>query len=1201
MRKTFVSFTFIFLALFCCSANATTLNPEPMSMEILSASPQQTLVRCTFDETIAASIDAHHYSTLFAVASTGTPTARILQIQLGEPISGVSTDGLPQTTDELVTITDPAILHDLRVVGAHFNPVMNVVGQVRPVLSMDVEISTMGSGDINTKPELRTLSHAFYPLYKSSVGNLDELYPEASLGTPGRFAVIGPSSWISNIPANWLNWKERKGYKLILDPYSTIGDSSITGIYNHISTLYHQPNAAPLEYVILLGDVTGFNIVPSFLVQNPSDPDELDVTDNPFCTVDGEDYLPDVFHGRVSVATASEIVTVFNKIANYEMTPDTDDPSWFTRGIGIAGNYSDGAGTYPVTPVWNVIWTREQLLDWVYTNVDTFYWRDFGDGPPNQLTIPICNAWNSGVSIVVYRGWGNARGWQFPALLLENLGNIQTGRQTPALFSIVCGSGDFGHPSVNPCFGEKLVRMGSPNQPNGVIAFYGASDLHTNTRHNNAILAGLTQGMRFDGLRSMGAISLAGELELFRSFPNEAGDGDMVEFYFDVFNILGDPETHLWLGDPKSFDVDAPATVGTGARHIAVGVSSESLPIENAVVTLRGSHWEMQSTVLTDDTGIALVPITIEGAPPLQLTVWKAGFLPVNRDIWFAAGELELSVFNASYTGGGDALPNPGETVSLSLSVGNMGSAVSGVEAVLTSLNPRITVTSGSYTFGDFQADVIIEQTTPFIIELADDLREGEEPQLQVSFTDAASNTTERIVCVPVHAPMLVPTYIYADDANGLLEPGETAEMIVNITNFGRQNADNVTATLYSWDEAITIIDGEGAWGTIAAGDSGRNNGNTFQISAASGVTRGREIILRLNVIANGIAQGTRLFTMTIGEVEATDPTGPDEYGYYAYEDVDAGFSATPTYNWLELDPAYGGASDASHPVSDEDMFDIDLPESFTYYGESYDHIWVCSNGWFSFEHARIPEFRNWPLPAPIGAPALVSPMWDDLNCWDSWINSDSTFEIFTRYDAGDNRFIIEWSRAANRYGRQTQTNYEETFEVVLEYSGEGDGSLLFQYLAAENVDANNNYFTVGIEDYDHLRGLNLTYGNIYPASMHEVTAGRAIRITTDPPDAFSDADDTPVSLPDKFALHAPYPNPFNPRTSLSFDLPRAANVKLRIYDVLGREVVLLVSGMKSAGSHTIQWNASDFSTGLYFARFEADDFVQTRKLLLVK
>lgn len=1206
MHKTFVLIIVIATLVFALSAIASNPEAAPMTTEILSATPQATLVRCIFDEPAPAdAFTSGHIpdagKLLLAVAPEGTPMARVLQVQLGEPLAGVLSENLPESVEELVAITEPGVLHDLRVVAVHIHSAMNVSGEVRPVRSIDIEIVTQGVGGANPKTPPKTFSHAFYPLYKAVVGNLDELYPEVSLGAPGRFAIIGPSSWISNIPSSWLEWKQRKGYEIVLAPYSVMSDSSITGIRNYISALYHEPGAAPLEYAILLGDVTGFNFVPSYRVQNPSSPGDLYVADNPLFTVDGEDYLPDVFHGRVSVATATEIVTIFNKVTNYEKSPYMDDPAWFTRGIGIGGNFNDCAGTFPVTPVWNTIWAREQLLDWVYTNIDTFYWRGWIDGPPNEYTFPITNAWNSGVSIVIYRGWGNARGWQYPVLLIEDLSNIQCGRQMPVLFSIVCASGDFGNTSANPCFGEKFLRMGSPNQPNGIIGFFGASDLHTNTRQNNAILAGCIEGMRFGSLKSFGAITLAGELEMWRSFPDQTGDEDMVEFYFDVFNVLGDPETHLWLGEPLSLEVSAPANVGTGENWIPVTVTAGGQPLESAVVTITGT--ELQSTLMTDADGTALIPVRIQGQSPLTLTAWKAGYLPVEQDIAFASGNLELSVIYENYSGGGNEIPNPGETVSLSLTIGNMGAAVSGVQAELTSLDPKVTVTSGSYTFGDIAASAEATQTTPFVIELNDDIHEGEEPQLQVRFTDDAQHVTDRVICVPVRAPLLAPKYIYADDANGILDPGETADMIVNITNYGRQDGDNVTATLYSWDESIEILDGEGNWGTIAAGDSGLNNENKFQIRAESGVTRGRSVVLRFDITANGIFQGTRLMLMTVGQVEATDPTGPDEYGYWAYEDLDVGFSATPTYNWIELDPAYGGSSDQRYDMHDEDMFDIDLPAPFTYYGESYDHIWVCSNGWFSFGHTRLPEFRNWPLPAPIGAPALVAPMWDDLNQWNSWEDPEGgTFAIFTRYDAGDSRFIIEWSRSTNRYGRDTQINNEETFEVILEYSGgEEDGSLLFQYLAAINVDENNNYFTVGIEDYEHQRGLNLTYANNYPVSMHEVTANRAIRITTETPDTFSNADDTPAPLPDEFALHAPYPNPFNPTTTLNFDLPRAAEVKLQIFDVLGREIATLVSGMKSAGNHTMQWNASEFSTGLYFVRFEAESFVQARKLLLVK
>jgi len=98
-----------------------------------------------------------------------------------------------------------------------------------------------------------------------------------------------------------------------------------------------------------------------------------------------------------------------------------------------------------------------------------------------------------------------------------------------------------------------------------------------------------------------------------------------------------------------------------------------------------------------------------------------------------------------------------------------------------------------------------------------------------------------------------------------------------------------------------------------------------------------------------------------------------------------------------------------------------------------------------------------------------------------------------------------------------------------------------------------------------------------------------------------ADADDVVPLLPAQFALSAPFPNPFNATTTLRFDLPRAATVTLRIYDVLGRESVTLVSGAKPAGHHTAIWNASDFPSGLYFARLETDGFAQTRKLLLLK
>ena len=90
-------------------------------------------------------------------------------------------------------------------------------------------------------------------------------------------------------------------------------------------------------------------------------------------------------------------------------------------------------------------------------------------------------------------------------------------------------------------------------------------------------------------------------------------------------------------------------------------------------------------------------------------------------------------------------------------------------------------------------------------------------------------------------------------------------------------------------------------------------------------------------------------------------------------------------------------------------------------------------------------------------------------------------------------------------------------------------------------------------------------------------------------------------ALPEKFALQGAFPNPFNPATNLSFSLPEPGEVSLVVYDVRGREVVRLVDGWTPAGNYQMTFDASQLSSGLYFARLVAGDFQQTQKIMLLK
>ena len=100
----------------------------------------------------------------------------------------------------------------------------------------------------------------------------------------------------------------------------------------------------------------------------------------------------------------------------------------------------------------------------------------------------------------------------------------------------------------------------------------------------------------------------------------------------------------------------------------------------------------------------------------------------------------------------------------------------------------------------------------------------------------------------------------------------------------------------------------------------------------------------------------------------------------------------------------------------------------------------------------------------------------------------------------------------------------------------------------------------------------------------------------------------TPVSvdgnnttLPLVYDLSQNYPNPFNPTTSIKFQIPAKSYVTLKVYGVLGNEVKTLLNEEKEAGSYNVKLNAEDLSSGVYFYRLEAGDFVQTRKMILLK
>ncbi|RPI17436.1 MAG: T9SS C-terminal target domain-containing protein, partial [Ignavibacteriae bacterium] len=95
-------------------------------------------------------------------------------------------------------------------------------------------------------------------------------------------------------------------------------------------------------------------------------------------------------------------------------------------------------------------------------------------------------------------------------------------------------------------------------------------------------------------------------------------------------------------------------------------------------------------------------------------------------------------------------------------------------------------------------------------------------------------------------------------------------------------------------------------------------------------------------------------------------------------------------------------------------------------------------------------------------------------------------------------------------------------------------------------------------------------------------------------------------SIPNQYKLYQNFPNPFNPTTKIKFDVPtevkgQKSEVRLVIYDILGKEIAVLVNELSNPGTYEIEWNAANYPSGIYYYKITAGDYSETKKMILIK
>ncbi len=1088
-----------------------------------------------------------------------------------------------------VEVGEPVVIRDLRAVPVTVYPLQSskVSGKARLLTKVVIRIHFKGFSGLNNKDFTGATSPAFSGIYRSMVMNYDGLDNGGDPSPKGTYLIIAPEAYTTvSQYDDFVEWKKMKGYQ-VQTHVLTSQPPSADYIKNIIIGV-HQNADPPLEYVMLLGDVNGGSItIPAYITQGA----EQDVTDHPYTLLEGDDYFSDIFIGRISVSNTNEARVTLNKVVRYEKNPFTGSTHWYRHMLSVAGNYAD-SGLPPITPVQTGWWIADYFLHHGYTQADTIFFWDFIHSPyPN--TQAILSSINDGKSVVTYRGWSDAHGWQFPVFDISAIEMLNNRWMLPVVLSFVCNTGDFGN-SINPCFGEKFIRHGTTGSGGAAVAFFGPSDLNTNTNFNNAISSGFVEGFIGHRITHFGQTAAYGKMSLYEAYPRDRERNGKVEFYFNVYNCLGDPELEMWTAVPRYFILDCPVSTPLGTASLDVELTRDGNPVPEAYVTvLQGG--ELVEGGYTGRDGRATLTFAPLTAGSATVTATKYGFAPrivvvdVNSNAY--VGYDSHTLVNESNP---DGMLNPGETATVRVTVENYGSAVqNNVTGVLTSANPYLTVNTSSVNAGSIGSGATADMD--FNITVSPDAPSQSAVDFELNITASGGNYESKFSQVLDGSEIAVQEVNYSP-----LHPGQGGPVTVTLANNGGFTASNVSLTLSSWDEAVTVTGAAANVGGIPPSQT-VNTGSQLTVDISAGAYEGRMIQMRLGVSPQVGAAQTLFFDIVVGEPDSTDPTGPDPYGYFAYDDSDVGYASAPVYDWVELDPNYPGAVSGVERLNMEDDSStmVPLPFDFTFYGETYDSVTICTNGWVSFVSTWMADFRNWDLPSPLGPPTLIAAFWDDLK--DIY---DDTLDMFYWYDSPGHRFIVEWSRVQNRF--TGVANREETFELILydpQYrSGPtGDGDILIQFKVVNDIDEDNNYCTVGVEDYEHMRGLEYVYGLIYPPTSATLRNEMAILITTTPPDNYLGVEEQPGTAVYRFSLSQNYPNPFNASTVASFELRDASDVKLIVYDISGREIARLVDGWLPAGAHQAVWDASGAASGVYFARLSAGDAHLTEKLLLIK
>ncbi len=755
-----------------------------------------------------------------------------------------------------------------------YNPKTNTL---KILNNIKVHIIFENADPVRTKQQKSKYSSPYFGTIRGVINNISS--KEFLTNTPVTYVIVSDPMFQETLQP-FIEWKRLRGFHVI-EAYTNDSEvgTTTTSIKAYLKSLYEHPpeGVNPPSFGLIVGD---HEQIPAFSGSATIDDHVSDLYYFEYTN----DFLPDVYYGRFSAQSVEQLQPQINKTLEYEKFL-IEDPGYLTNQVlvaGVDGNFAPSHGNGHIRYAHQYYSNEDNGI-----NAYTYLYQNAQESTTgisseqSAASASILEKIGNGVSLANYTAHCSPSGWGDPSFSTYQIESLANDGKFGVWIGNCCQSSSFNE---DECFAEAALRA----ENKGAIGYLGGSNstywdedyyygVGTGTVVENPVYEDFGPGA-YDGFFhtqanetndvskwfvTQGQINVAGNLAV------EASSSPRKRYYWEIYHLMGDPSLTPYLWVPETMEVSVNPSV------IILGISSLSIQAAPYAQAALSFNSKLISVGIADENGNLDLTFNPNEITPGEATliVTAQNYEPYTTNIPVTPADKPYLIVDAFTT---SVSPDYGQNVDLNIVLKNLSNepyTASDVVATISSTSEYTSITNGSLDAGTIDYNQSSAFENAFSIKIANNVPDQTPLLFTIDITgkyNGRDYNWSQNITIKANAPNFEITTFSIDDNDegipSILDPNETANLIVSVKNTGHAAAHNINATLTSSSDYIVINTLEPQ--IIQSLAVGEESDVLFSVTVSEETPTETEVAFNLNILC-----GEYVFDNSIETIVGLIPT----------------------------------------------------------------------------------------------------------------------------------------------------------------------------------------------------------------------------------------------------------------------------------------------------------------------------------------